>query len=368
MNTVSRPLVAIFVALYVFSLCSFSIRAIDFDCIELPANVEEFPAACNGIDWCACLTSGLTHDVGGEAAGIEQAHIYPTDENTPGEYSLDVSDGTLHFDRLEVGDVIGQFLIDLPIGQPQNFLLDYHLIITELLPDAGANGIVRFEALLVNTNDTSIAVLTYDPLDIAHSEGILYKGELEAFAAERGFILNYHLTTEDEREPLADRSIQIGDLDSPGFNVPSLVSFFTPDFNDPPKDIYTLPVQGGQLVLETKITQIEPLDTTKEFEHLLDVKPGVLPEAFRRGDTDGSGLVDISDPIFNLTFQFVGGVELDCKDSADVDDSGIVDISDPIYNLTFQFVGGIDPPSAPGTMNCGSDPIEDELDCAEYKC
>ena len=59
------------------------------------------------------------------------------------------------------------------------------------------------------------------------------------------------------------------------------------------------------------------------------------PEGFRRGDTDASGVVDISDPIFNLTFQFVGGIdELPCEDAADVDDSGVVDISDPIYNLT----------------------------------
>ena len=87
---------------------------------------------------------------------------------------------------------------------------------------------------------------------------------------------------------------------------------------------------------------------------------------FRRGDTDASGVVDISDPIFNLTFQFVGGIdELPCRDSADVDDSGVVDISDPISNLTFQFVGGgamIPPPFG----SCGPDPTKDELDCLAY--
>ena len=88
---------------------------------------------------------------------------------------------------------------------------------------------------------------------------------------------------------------------------------------------------------------------------------------FKRGDTDASGVVDISDPIFNLTFQFVGGIdELPCEDSADVDDSGVVDISDPIYNLTFQFVGGIAPPPAPGPTDCGSDPTNDERTCDNY--
>ena len=48
------------------------------------------------------------------------------------------------------------------------------------------------------------------------------------------------------------------------------------------------------------------------------------------------------------------------------DDSGVVDISDPIYNLTFQFVGGIAPPPAPGETECGPDPTGDDLDCAAY--
>ncbi len=80
-------------------------------------------------------------------------------------------------------------------------------------------------------------------------------------------------------------------------------------------------------------------------------------------------MVDISDPIFNLTFQFVGGIDsLPCEDAADVDDSGVVDISDPIYNLTFQFVGGIEPPPSPGEKKCGPDPAvpADDLGCAAY--
>ncbi len=52
----------------------------------------------------------------------------------------------------------------------------------------------------------------------------------------------------------------------------------------------------------------------------------------------------------------------------DTDASGVVDISDPIFNLTFQFVGGIDPPPAPGEKECGPDPAvpADDLGCAIY--
>ena len=105
-----------------------------------------------------------------------------------------------------------------------------------------------------------------------------------------------------------------------------------------------------------------------EEDEIADLATGPdTPQGFRRGDTDVSGVVDISDPIYNLTFQFVGGIdELACEDAADVDDSGVVDISDPIYNLTFQFVGGIAPPPAPGPTDCGPDPTGDERTCEGY--
>ena len=67
-------------------------------------------------------------------------------------------------------------------------------------------------------------------------------------------------------------------------------------------------------------------------------------------------------------------------DAADTDDSGSVDVSDPLNNLRFQFLGEFEIP-APGPFNCGSDPtadsdrsdpadgIPDDLGCASYtKC
>ena len=104
---------------------------------------------------------------------------------------------------------------------------------------------------------------------------------------------------------------------------------------------------------------------------LLSLLPGeALPQEasrdFRRGDVDASGVVDISDPLFSLTFQFLGGVVLVCHDAADYDDSGVVDISDPIFHLTHQWFGSFPPPPAPGPRVCGPDPTEDSLGCENY--
>ena len=93
-----------------------------------------------------------------------------------------------------------------------------------------------------------------------------------------------------------------------------------------------------------------------------------IPE-FRRGDVDGSGLVDLTDPISNLDFLFLDNFQPTCMDAADSDDSGIVDVSDPIRNLTFQFVGGGEIP--PPFPDCDIDTTEDEggdLGCESVEC
>jgi hypothetical protein len=100
------------------------------------------------------------------------------------------------------------------------------------------------------------------------------------------------------------------------------------------------------------LESMEPIDTTP---------PGAL---FRRGDVDGNGLVDLTDPINNLSFQFLGEFVPTCLDALDFDDSGAIDVSDPVGNLSAQFLGSA-PAPAPGSSMCGPDPTEDTLDCAE---
>jgi len=87
-------------------------------------------------------------------------------------------------------------------------------------------------------------------------------------------------------------------------------------------------------------------------------------ERFRRGDGDGNGAIQISDPIRTLSYLFLAGEPPPCSDAADSDDSGDLDITDAIYILSFQFLGGPAPKSPfPG---CGIDEWMDALDCKAY--
>ena len=61
--------------------------------------------------------------------------------------------------------------------------------------------------------------------------------------------------------------------------------------------------------------------------------------AYRRGDSNGSGDVDISDPLHLLNFLFSGGRAPRCRAEADVNRSGTIDISDAVALLSFLFSG-----------------------------
>jgi hypothetical protein len=94
--------------------------------------------------------------------------------------------------------------------------------------------------------------------------------------------------------------------------------------------------------------------------------PGILaivPDLaiFRRGDANGDGAINISDPQFTLNYLFNGDEPIACMDAADANDDGHVNISDPIATLDFLFLGraSLPPPSGSG----GSDPTPDALDC-----
>ncbi len=83
---------------------------------------------------------------------------------------------------------------------------------------------------------------------------------------------------------------------------------------------------------------------------------------FRRGDSNGDGILDLSDAINTLGYLFGGAGAVVCEDAADSNDSGDVDISDGIHTLGFLFGGG-PPPPAPGHEDCGSDLTGDDLLC-----
>jgi len=83
---------------------------------------------------------------------------------------------------------------------------------------------------------------------------------------------------------------------------------------------------------------------------------------FKRGDANGSGIVDISDPIVIANWvNHVGPVPA-CLDGADANDDSKVNAADPPIILDYLFSGGPAPPP-PGPNTCGRDPTPDLLDC-----
>jgi hypothetical protein len=82
---------------------------------------------------------------------------------------------------------------------------------------------------------------------------------------------------------------------------------------------------------------------------------------FVRGDANGDGAVNISDPIFHLNSLFVGGEAVPCPDAADGNDDGFLNISDAIAVLAFLFQGTT--PLQPPHPEAGVDPTPDDLGC-----
>jgi hypothetical protein len=96
---------------------------------------------------------------------------------------------------------------------------------------------------------------------------------------------------------------------------------------------------------------------------VLKYEPRAEP-SFRRGDTNGDGAFDLSDPVLVLLHLFLGMTPPACMKSADVDDSSRLDVTDAIQALNFLFLGG--PPPAPPYPDCGDDPTRDGLGCQAY--
>jgi uncharacterized protein YkwD len=86
--------------------------------------------------------------------------------------------------------------------------------------------------------------------------------------------------------------------------------------------------------------------------------------AFRRGDANGDGAVDIADSIQTLNHLY-GRVASACRDAMDSNDSGVLDVGDPIHLLGYLFGGG--PSPAQPFTSCGQDSVgRDMVGCAAY--
>ena len=91
--------------------------------------------------------------------------------------------------------------------------------------------------------------------------------------------------------------------------------------------------------------------------------------AFRRGDADDSGGVNLTDGIFILSWLFRAEGSPACQDSADADDDGSINLTDAVFLLVFLFQAG-PPPPPPGIQNCGADgdPTDGLADCTYESC
>jgi hypothetical protein len=78
---------------------------------------------------------------------------------------------------------------------------------------------------------------------------------------------------------------------------------------------------------------------------------------FLRGDTNGSGSIDIADAVYLLGYLFRGNAAPPCMEAANVNDDASVDIGDAVYLLSYLFREEAPPPAPFPT--CGPDPDPD---------
>ena len=84
-----------------------------------------------------------------------------------------------------------------------------------------------------------------------------------------------------------------------------------------------------------------------------------LGPRFVRGDSNDSGVFDISDVIYTARWLFLEGPEPPCMDAADANDDGLVDISDIIRSASYLFLSANAKIPPPGPITLGPDPTPD---------
>ena len=86
--------------------------------------------------------------------------------------------------------------------------------------------------------------------------------------------------------------------------------------------------------------------------------------AFRRGDANTNGAVDMTDAIYTLDFLFTGKEEPACMDALDANDDAVVDLSDATRMLGFLFLGKAAPPAP--FESCGRSTRKNGSGCGRY--
>lgn len=137
----------------------------------------------------------------------------------------------------------------------------------------------------------------------------------------------------------------------------------------PTEGVFAFHVQEGfdgiprkAALLDSSFREIVALDVTSYSKKEI---ASTMSPAFRRGDPNDDGWLDVSDAVTLLFHEFAGpSARLDCQKAGDINDDGALDISDPISLLRHLFLGE-DPPAAPAAV-CATDPTADSLGCERY--
>ena len=142
---------------------------------------------------------------------------------------------------------------------------------------------------------------------------------------------------------------------APAFGVAALQVLNVPLLPLPPPELVILGLGGstGGANADTILNNIE-----------LEDVPVLIIDDFLRGDTDGSGAVDLSDGISLLNHLFLGGPAPTCPDAADTTDEGSLSLTGAIFLFSHLFLGG---PSPPPPNACGfGDPTFDVFQQCDY--
>jgi hypothetical protein len=144
---------------------------------------------------------------------------------------------------------------------------------------------------------------------------------------------------------------------------------------------------GGCASCELRLVEVDPycdcVHRGQPFSNFISLDPGagsvptytpltvdLCVPTFHRGDTNGDGRIDISDPISTFNSLFLGTPAPECHEAADSNDSGILDLSDGLFVLNYLFGQGIQPappPPGPPPEPCGSEDRDDYYSgCLRY--
>jgi len=186
---------------------------------------------------------------------------------------------------------------------------------------------------------------------------------------ENSFITNEACWIVPERGTLLTTVLPPGDLEVPlrgcGFPCPVVSQLVELRLDGTPTG-YAIPLRRERFEARgVAVVGAEAFAVSPSSRELLRLKAfsaeGGEEATFRRGDSNGDGTLDLSDPVHELGFLFLGGSPPRCFDAADADDDGELAITDAIYVLGHLFLGSPAPPEP--YPEAGTDPTPDGLHC-----